>query len=103
MPRSRIKLTPTALTIFAYQVGFGDCFLLRFTYPDRPRHVLIDFGTTGLPEDAARNWMLQEPTTLPRSAAANSTPSSQHIVMPTTLVDSLPVRTERARVTSSLS
>lgn len=59
MPRFNNKLTPTALTIFAYQVGFGDCFLLRFSYSDRPRHVLIDFGTTGLPEDAERDWMLQ--------------------------------------------
>ena len=40
---------PTSATLFAYQVGFGDCFLLRFTYPDATlRHILIDFGTTGL-------------------------------------------------------
>jgi hypothetical protein len=38
-----------------YQVGFGDCFLLTFTYaaplPDgrNVRHVLIDFGSTRLP------------------------------------------------------
>jgi hypothetical protein len=43
---------PTAVTIFAYQVGFGDCFLLRFAYADRPRFVLVDFGTTGLPAEA---------------------------------------------------
>lgn len=38
--------TPTKVTLFAYQVGFGDCFLLRFTYPGEvKRHVLIDFGS----------------------------------------------------------
>lgn len=36
--------TPTSVTILAYQVGFGDCFLLRVQYPNRRRHVLIDFG-----------------------------------------------------------
>jgi hypothetical protein len=30
-----------------YDVGWGDCFLLRFAYArGAPRHVLIDFGTT---------------------------------------------------------
>ena len=48
---------PSAVTIFAYQVGFGDCFLLRFAYPDQLRHVLIDFGTTGLSAGAAANSM----------------------------------------------
>lgn len=42
--------SPTRLTIRTYQVGFGDCFLLSFAYPDGvERHVLIDFGSTGLP------------------------------------------------------
>jgi hypothetical protein len=41
---------PTAVEIRAYQVGFGDCFLLSFVYPANVRrHVLIDFGTMGLP------------------------------------------------------
>jgi hypothetical protein len=41
---------PTSVEVRAYQVGFGDCFLLSFLYgkTDR-RHVLIDFGTTELP------------------------------------------------------
>jgi len=41
---------PSSVEIRAYQVGFGDCFLLSFVYSasDR-RHVLIDFGSTGLP------------------------------------------------------
>ena len=47
MPRK--PKSPTTATLFAYQVGFGDCFLLRFTYADATqRHILIDFGTTGL-------------------------------------------------------
>lgn len=49
---------PVSATIFAYQVGFGDCFLLRFNYPATKRHVLIDFGTTGLPDAVASNQML---------------------------------------------
>lgn len=50
------KIKPTKLTIRAYQVGFGDCFLLSFQYPkgkkksDQEKHVLIDFGSTGMPE-----------------------------------------------------
>lgn len=50
---------PVKATIFAYQVGFGDCFLLRFDYDDASRrHILIDFGTTGLPENVAADFML---------------------------------------------
>ncbi len=38
--------TPTKVSILAFQVGFGDCFLLRFHYPGgENRHVLIDFGS----------------------------------------------------------
>ena len=41
---------PTSVEIRAYQVGFGDCFLMSFVYSETDRrHVLIDFGTTGLP------------------------------------------------------
>lgn len=51
---------PVHATLFAYQVGFGDCFLLRLEYDAGPRrHVLIDFGTTSLPEGAAPDHMLQ--------------------------------------------
>jgi hypothetical protein len=43
---------PIGVTIFAYQVGFGDCFLLHFDYPkSSARHILIDFGSMGLPDD----------------------------------------------------
>jgi hypothetical protein len=48
---------PTAVTVFAYQVGFGDCLLVRFSYPSRDRHVLIDFGTMELPEGGGSTHM----------------------------------------------
>jgi hypothetical protein len=49
--------------IRAYQVGFGDCFLVSFVYPENEkRHVLIDFGTTGLPKQ------LKPSTHMPRVA-----------------------------------
>jgi hypothetical protein len=45
---------PSAVEIRAYQVGFGDCFLVSFVYTaSERRHVLIDFGTTELPRGAA--------------------------------------------------
>lgn len=54
-----MALQPVSATLFAYQVGFGDCFLLRFTYSDQSsRHILIDFGTTGLPKGAADSHLL---------------------------------------------
>ncbi len=54
-----MALQPVSATLFAYQVGFGDCFLLRFTYSDQStRHVLIDFGTTGLPKGTADAHLL---------------------------------------------
>jgi hypothetical protein len=38
---------PAKLRIRSYNVGFGDCFLLTFSYAnDRDRNVLIDFGST---------------------------------------------------------
>jgi len=45
---------PSRITLRAYQVGFGDCFLLTFHYgkPKSDRHVLIDFGSTEKPEGA---------------------------------------------------
>jgi beta-lactamase superfamily II metal-dependent hydrolase len=42
---------PKSVEIRAYQVGFGDCFLVSFVYTEKDkRHVLIDFGSTGLPK-----------------------------------------------------
>lgn len=41
---------PAAVEIRAYQVGFGDCFLVSFVYPKQQnRHILIDFGSTEMP------------------------------------------------------
>jgi hypothetical protein len=41
---------PTGITVRAYNVGFGDCFLLTFQYAAGDKHVLIDFGTTSGPK-----------------------------------------------------
>lgn len=52
--------TPIAVTVFAYQVGFGDCLLVRFAYAGgKHRHVLIDFGSMKLPKSAGRKRMLE--------------------------------------------
>jgi hypothetical protein len=55
-----MAVAPTKLTIRAYGVGFGDCFLLTFHYPGRTgnRHVLIDFGTTQKPPRGGRNLVM---------------------------------------------
>jgi ribonuclease BN (tRNA processing enzyme) len=36
--------------ITAFNVGFGDCFLLSFVYAKETRYVLIDFGSTSPPK-----------------------------------------------------
>lgn len=44
---------PSDVIVRAYNVGFGDCFLLTFVYDNltpKERHILIDFGTTAGPE-----------------------------------------------------
>jgi hypothetical protein len=38
--------SPTQVRIRSYNVGFGDCFLLTFTYANSQRNVMIDFGST---------------------------------------------------------
>lgn len=39
---------PNKIEIYAYNVFFGDCFLMLFKYPDNTqKSVLIDFGSTG--------------------------------------------------------
>ena len=44
---------PTKLQIRAFNIGFGDCFLLSFHYgPKTQKHMLIDFGTTRKPDNA---------------------------------------------------
>ena len=58
-------IKPTEFTLRAYQVGFGDCFLLTFHYPAHgtkaafQRHLLIDFGSTGKPKAAEGNLLLR--------------------------------------------
>ena len=42
---------PTGASIRAYDVGFGDCFLLTFKYAAGDRHILIDFGSMAQPKD----------------------------------------------------
>ena len=56
MPPPSRASGPERLTIRAYDVGFGDCFLLTFHYARRQRHVLIDFGSTAArtPRDSPR-------------------------------------------------
>ncbi len=50
---------PTGLRIRSYNVGFGDCFLLTFSYANaRARNVLIDFGSTKRSEHAPAGGML---------------------------------------------
>ena len=50
---------PRSVTIRTYNVGFGDCFLLSFEYgPRSERHVLIDYGSTGLPKGAPATRMM---------------------------------------------
>jgi ribonuclease BN (tRNA processing enzyme) len=50
---------PVRAVLRAYQVGFGDCMLLTFEYVEGDkRHVLIDFGSTGIPTNMPDNLML---------------------------------------------
>jgi glyoxylase-like metal-dependent hydrolase (beta-lactamase superfamily II) len=46
---------PTGITLRAYNVGFGDCFLLTFRYAAGDKHLLIDFGTTAGPKKIKEN------------------------------------------------
>lgn len=45
------KRGPRKATLWAYDVGFGDCLLLELAYPNATRFVLFDFGSKG----AAKN------------------------------------------------
>jgi hypothetical protein len=48
---------PIGFRLIAYQVGFGDCFLLTYRYARGERHVLVDFGTMELPAGAPRDQL----------------------------------------------
>jgi hypothetical protein len=51
---------PTEVRIRAYNVGFGDCFLLTFRYGNgSERHMLMDFGTTSLSKKRGPKDMAQ--------------------------------------------
>ena len=49
--------TPETIRLRTYNVGFGDCFLLTFAYPDATpdHHMLIDCGTTRLPRGGPKS------------------------------------------------
>lgn len=49
--------SPNRLTLCAYPVGFGDCFLLTFHYSSSEKHILIDFGSTGTRKTAPKNFL----------------------------------------------
>jgi ribonuclease BN (tRNA processing enzyme) len=50
---------PTGMTLRAYNVGFGDCFLLSFHYEqERDRIILIDFGNKHAPKDYKKSLMV---------------------------------------------
>lgn len=53
-----VSQEPTRIDLRMYDVGFGDCFLLSFSYAQSidgrdVRHVLIDFGTKAMPQGGA--------------------------------------------------
>ncbi len=52
-------MIPRRVLLRAYNVGFGDCFLLTFDYARSQRRVLIDFGSTAPPAGAPANYMLR--------------------------------------------
>jgi beta-lactamase superfamily II metal-dependent hydrolase len=55
--QGRAGATPTQFRIRAYQVGFGDCFLLTFTYAKEKKNILLDFGTVRLPAGVPKNQL----------------------------------------------
>jgi hypothetical protein len=50
-------VSPRRIVLRAYNVGFGDCFLLTFHYSGSQRRVLIDFGSTAPPAGAPADHM----------------------------------------------
>jgi hypothetical protein len=50
---------PKSVTIRTCQVGFGDCFLVSFSYgPKSEKHILVDFGSTGFPKRVPKSRMM---------------------------------------------
>jgi len=52
-------VTPDQVILRAYNVGFGDCFLLTFCYGAERRRILIDFGSSAPPQGAPASYMLR--------------------------------------------
>ncbi len=50
-------MRPHKIVLRAYNVGFGDCFLLTFHYGASARRILIDFGSTAPPASAPGQFM----------------------------------------------
>lgn len=62
--RNTMTTLPDKIRLRAYQVGFGDCFLLSFHYSQQidgrdERHVLIDFGSVSHPSYAPNDLLTQ--------------------------------------------
>jgi hypothetical protein len=63
MPATIVR--PENFTLRAYQVGFGDCLLLTFHYPQLntkaafDRHILIDFGSSSPPKNASKSHFIR--------------------------------------------
>lgn len=89
-------LTPHALTLRCYGVGFGDCFLLTFHYRGASddgasgsrtistrkaadRHMLIDFGTTQRPPNAQKNYL----AAIVKDIEATVRPGPLHVLVAT--------------------
>jgi hypothetical protein len=88
---SRVGLEPDSLTVRAYQVGFGDCFLLTFNYSnakkesEKKRHILIDFGSTGRPDGTPPDQMMRVAKDIERQCRGenNEKKGKLHIVVAT--------------------
>ena len=56
-PKRTTGSGPGSVSIRMYNVGFGDCFLLTFNYPQEKRRILIDFGSTSAPAGQPKDYM----------------------------------------------
>ena len=50
---------PKGFRVRAYQVGFGDSFLLTFDYGSTKKHIMVDFGSVRLPDNAPNDQLAQ--------------------------------------------
>lgn len=82
MPR-RSSNRPVSINIRTYQVGFGDCFLLSFTYPNRERHVLVDFGSMRRPKGSTTRLMTDIANDIVKRCTPASGKPKLHVVVAT--------------------